>query len=150
MNVSQAMKKWELSEKKVYEVCRALKLPKGRHGYLIPNDMKTPYLPDRRAFLKKNRLHVYIHVLNAITQEQLLIPSLLGTDEQHIRTAVRELRRTEAIVLLEGAEDDLDYRHYMIGMNYASWTYRSVKDKLNLVSNLLGTAREGKALVLTK
>lgn len=136
-----------LSKKKVYKVCKALNLPKGKHGYIIPEKMKKPYFPDSRGFFRKDRLHVYIHVLNAITDELLIIPSLIGTDEQHIRTAVRELKKTEAIVLMDGAEDDLDYQSFMIGMKYSDWTLHSVKEKMKLISDFLTIAKEAKAVV---
>ena len=142
MNVGQAMRDWDMSEEKVYKICKALNIPKGCRGYSIPDDMKKPYFPDCRPFLKKNKLHVYIHVLNAIADELLIIPSLIGTDDQHVRTAVRELKKTDAIVVLDGAEEDLNYQNYMIGVNYADWTLHNVKKKMELVTNIFNAAKD--------
>ena len=150
MTVLEARDKWHLSEKKIYDICRALKLPLGRQGYIIPDDMKKPYYPDRRHFAKKERLHVYIHVLNAIVEEAMIIPSLIETDDQHVRTAVRELKKTGAIVLLDGAEDDLNYRNYMIGKNHSDWTRHNVKEKMELVSGMLTIIKEAKDITSIK
>ena len=137
MTVLEARSKWNISEGKIYDICRALQFQIGRQGYNIPDDMKKPYYPDRRHFAKRDRLHIYIHVLNAIADELMIIPSLIETDEQHVRTAVRELRRTDAIVLLDGAVDDLNYQNYMIGLKYTDWTLHNVKEKMKLVSGML-------------
>ena len=148
MNVTDAKEKWGLSLDKIYQVCNELDIPKEKGGYDIPDELKKPYFPDRRSFRKKNRLHIYIHVLNAITDELLIIPKLIDTDEQHIRTAVRELKKTGAIVLLDGADDDLNYQHYMIGMNYSIWTSHNVKEKLEIITNMVSVAKGIKEVVV--
>ena len=142
MSVSEARKAWGMSEKKVYEICRELKIKKREGKYCIPKDMKRPYYPDARSILSKDRLRVYIHVLNAITDQRMIIPVLIGTDNQHIKTAVRELYESKAIVLLEGAENDYDYQHYMIGMQYSNWTMNNIKTKLSIVSDILKSGNE--------
>lgn len=147
MNVTEAKEKWGLSLDKIYQVCKELKIPKEKGGFVIPDELKKPYFPDRRSFRKKDKLHIYIHVLNAITDELLIIPKFIDTDEQHIRTAVRELKKTGAIVLLDGADDDFNYQHYMIGLNYSIWTSHNIKEKMELISNMASVAKDIREVV---
>lgn len=147
MNIQEAKEKWNMSEDKVYKVCQALKIPMKKGGYDIPDNLKQPYFPDKRKFRKKDKLHIYIHVLNAITDELMIIPEIINTDNQHVRTAVRELKKTGAIVLLDGAEDNLDYLNYMIGPKYSDWTLHTIREKLELVSSFTGVVKDMKEIV---
>lgn len=148
MNVKEAKEKWNISEDKVYKVCRAMKIPMEKDGYVIPDNLKKPYFPDKRKFRKRDKLHIYIHVLNAITEELMIIPEIINTDNQHVRTAVRELKNTRAIVLLDGAEDNLDYFNYMIGPKYSDWTLHNTKEKLELVSSFMGMVKDVNEIVV--
>lgn len=141
MNIKEAKEKWNISEEKVYKVCHVMKIPIIKGGYAIPDNLKAPYFPDNRKFRRKDKLHIYIHVLNAIADELMIIPELINTDDQHVRTAVRELKKSDAIVLLDGAEDNLDYLNYMIGPKYSDWTLHNIKEKLELVSSFAGVAK---------
>lgn len=145
MTTIQAHEVWELSIDKVLEICRILNLEKVKGQYEIP-DMKTPYYPDMRFFKKRNRLHIYLHVLNAITEEKLIIPEILKTDFQHVKTAVRELRDSGAIVLMVDADDNLDYNNYMVGMRYSDWTRHGFREKMEIITSILSVAKTAKEL----
>ena len=137
MTVKEATNEWGLSKKKVYEVCKALQLEKdSKNQYIIPQNMKHPYYPDKRFFHKRNPLHIYIYTIDAIAEEKTIIPNLLNTDDDHICTAVRELKKRDVIVLLERHLDDNDYKNYMISPGYADWRNSNIREKIKIVKDI--------------
>ena len=130
------MEEWDLSEKKVYDVCKVLGIEKNEEGQYIIPEMKKPYYPDKRKFAHKDAGHLYIHTMNAIIDEKLIIPQLIDTDEDHIRTAVRELRNGNAVVLLEGHQDNLNYNNYMVSMVYSDWKTHKIKEMLSIIKEI--------------
>ncbi len=147
MTVEQAVKKWKLSKNKVYDVCRILRIEKDSSGRFIIPDIKTPYYPDFRAFKIINPLHVYIYTLDAIIAEKLIIPELIKTDNEHIRTAVRELKARDVIVVLDGHENDNNYLNYMISMGYSDWQTHSIKEKLEIIKDITAIGNDVRNIV---
>lgn len=149
MTTLDASKKWKMKTKKVQEFCKKASIPQDNssHHYIIPDDMKAPYYPDKRNFKNKSYLHVYLHVIEAIATEKMIIPCLIETDSDHIRTAVRELRDSNVIVPLDGHEDNLEYENYMIGMHYSDWLTHSIKEKLEIIKCISSIGKDVASIV---
>lgn len=142
MNLKEAQKTWDLSDGKAKNFCKIMDYPKTKRGvYIIPDDLLVkPYVPDRRIFKKNLQQNIYIHLMNALNEGRVIFPQLIGTDEDHIRTAVRELKERSLIILIEGREDNNRLENYMISFEYTDWKVKDFKEKVNIISSAIGTA----------
>lgn len=146
-NKSQAKEKWHLTDREVKAICDYYSFPIVKGAYQIPEDTVPIYIPDKRCM--KSELRQYLFVADAIHKKVTIVPELINSSVQEIRTAVRVLKNKHLIELIEGREiDSLDYRDYMLGIDYLGWK-KDATDNLKTLKEVLGTAIEAGAKGVT-
>jgi len=142
MTVSEASQKWNLTKKEVYGICQYYGFPKKgiRGSYQIPSETVPVLIPDKRYL--RNPLRCYLFACEAIEKKLTIVYDLIHTEADEVKTAVRELKSKNLIILIEGREDDLDYKNYMLGIEFRDWRTRNTKGKVELLNSLLSTVIE--------
>ena len=90
MNIAQASRAWELSEKEVQIICKEMGLDAGN----IPEETVPVYVPHR--FYKYNSHRYYIYLLDVISNTHM---ELKGIDPANLEICVAQLKEKKLIVL---------------------------------------------------
>ena len=132
MNVTEASRKWEISEKEVDKICREM----GIDADNIPDETVPVYLPDR--LYEENPHRYYIYLLDVISNTHMEIK---GIDKDILETCVGQLKEKKLIVLKTGADkDSLDYHDYIMSADvdaYNGWYNSLVKDSVSLMDKIV-------------
>lgn len=139
-NKRQAKEKWHLTDREVKAICEYYSFPIVKGAYQIPEDTVPVYIPDKRCM--KSELRQYLFVADAIHKKVTIDPKLINSSVDEIRTVVRVLKNKHLIELIDGrAADSLDYRDYILGLDFTEWK-RDATDNLKTLKEVLGIAIE--------
>ena len=140
MTKKQAKAKWFLTDREVDGICEYYGFTRVNGQFQIPEDTIPVYIPDKRYM--KNGLRLYLFVSDAIHKKLLLVPELINTSDDEIRTIVRILRDRGLIERIEGRpKGSLNYQDYILGIEFADWK-RDATDNFKLLNEILGTVVE--------
>ncbi len=132
MNIAQASRAWELSEKEVQIICKEMGLDAGN----IPEETVPVYVPHR--FYKYNSHRYYIYLLDVISNTHM---ELKGIDPANLEICVAQLKEKKLIVLKKGADpNSLDYHDYLISAevaHYNEWYNSLVKDSMSFIDKII-------------
>lgn len=136
MNVTQASRKWELSENKVRAICKEM----GLDATNIPDEAVPVYVPD--PLYESNPHRYYLYLLDVIANTHMEIK---GIEKNSLETCVAQLKEKKLIVLKTGADpDSLDYHDYLMSAErdvYNEWYNSLVKDSMNLIEKIISHFR---------
>ena len=137
MNITQASRKWEISEGEVESICREM----GIDAADIPEDTVPVYVPDR--FYESNPHRYYIYLLDVISNTHM---DIKGIDKSTLETCVAQLKEKKLIVLKTGADpSSLDYHDYLISADraiYNEWYNSLIKESMSFWEKLLSLFRQ--------
>ena len=136
MNVTQASRKWELSENEVRAICKEM----GLDATNIPDETVPVYVPD--PLYESNPHRYYLYLLDVIANTHMEIK---GIEKNSLETCVAQLKEKKLIVLKTGADpDSLDYHDYLMSAErdvYNEWYNSLVKDSMNLIEKIVSLFR---------
>lgn len=140
MTKKQAKSKWHLTDREVDGICDYYGFTKVKGQFQIPEDTVPIYIPDKRYLDKELRL--YLFVSDAIHKKLLLVPKLINSSDDEIRTIVRIMKDRGLIERIEGKpKDSLNYQDYILGLEFAEWK-RNATDNFKLIKELFGIVIE--------
>ena len=100
--------------------------------WVIPNDAKAIYIPDKRKYTIHSR--PYCYVIDAIALDMELNPAISLITEQNVRTIVRELYDNGLIVLKENCDTgSLNHLDYIISLKLIGWQSKTSQEKSKLI-----------------
>ncbi len=132
MNVAQASRAWEITEKEVRMICKEM----GIETDNIPDDTVPVYVPDR--YYEDNPHRYYIYLMDVISNTHM---EIRGIDKAILETCVAQLKEKKLIILKAGADrDSLDYRDYLVSAErdvYNEWYNSLIKNSMTLIDKIL-------------
>ena len=146
-SIDQFAKENHISKNKIKKMCPYIQgayLCPCCKKWIIPENADLFYIPNKNCYNEKTKKYCYI--MDAIDQKMLLIEEFTKMKEEECRTFTRELRENGFIRSIDGMEDNLDYRNYILTLNGAAWKDRKAKEKRELIVALLKTLQSGAEL----
>ena len=132
MDLKQASRAWEISEREAEMTCEAM----GIDPNDIPEDTVPVYLPD--PMYAGNPHRYYLYLMDAIANTHMEIK---GVDKSVLETCVAQLKEKKLIVLKTGAApDSLDYRDYVISADralYNEWVNSHIKESISFIDKVI-------------
>ena len=132
MNVAQASRAWEITEKEVRMICKEM----GIETDNISDDTVPVYVPDR--YYEDNPHRYYIYLMDVISNTHM---EIRGIDKAILETCVAQLKEKKLIILKAGADrDSLDYRDYLVSAErdiYNEWYNSLIKNSMTLIDKIL-------------
>lgn len=132
MNVAQASRAWEITEKEVRMICKEM----GIETDNIPDDTVPVYVPDR--YYEDNPHRYYIYLMDVISNTHM---EIRGIDKAILETCVAQLKEKKLIILKAGADrDSLDYRDYLVSAErdiYNEWYNSMIKNSMTLMDKIV-------------
>ena len=132
MNLEQASRAWELTEREAELTCEAM----GIDPNDIPEDTVPVYVPD--PMYEGNPHRYYLYLMDVIANTHMEIK---GMDKSVLETCVAQLKEKKLIVLKAGAKpDSLDYRDYVISADralYNDWVNSHIKASVSFIDKVI-------------
>lgn len=143
MTISEAAKKWNVSEKTVFSYILKEYIPNLRleNNILLLPELKKPYIPNRKL---KNVRDYEKAIIRALEKDYFINDKIVGVDLQTFSDRLKALESTKQIIAR--TEKEIDYssnrdfylnsnRNKSINLNISPTIKIQVADKMGLINS---------------